>query len=275
MTIISELCIHDLAHDRTRVVLRHQGRIEAPNIAPCGSWALVNGGGQLFRVDLAQPELVALDMGGVTKANNDHGFSPDGRTIYFSAHHRGQGAEIYRMSANGGSVERLDLAPRSWWHGISPDGDAIVYPAARGDLRSIDIHLWRDGQETRLTEDMGHCDGPDFSHDGQQIYFNSDATGTAQIWVMNTDGGAKRQVFSDARVNWFPHPSPCGRWVVYLSYPPGTQGHPADLAVELWLMTPDGRQRRPLLPLRGGQGSLNVPPWSADGESFAFMRFAG
>ncbi len=57
---------------------------------------------------------------------------------------------------------------------------------------------------------------------------------------MRPDGaGAERLSFSDT-VDWFPHLSPDGSKAVYLAYPPGTAGHPADKPVELMLVT-DGR----------------------------------
>jgi hypothetical protein len=75
-------------------------------------------------------------------------------------------------------------------------------------------------------------------------------------------------------VDWFPHPSPCGRHVVYLAYPEGTAGHPADLEVALRLMPQGGGPSRELVGLHGGQGTINVPSWAPDGGAFAFMRWA-
>lgn len=272
MTLFSELCLHDLARGTTQVILRLPRRIEAPNLSPCGTWVLVNGDGQLFRVDLDSPALIPLDMGGITRANNDHGFSADGKTIYFSAHHRGLGAEIYKMPASGGAAQPFDIAPRSWWHGVSRD-DALVYAGARGDGRSVNIYRHQDGHEAQLTQDLGHCDGPDVSADGRWIYFNSDATGHAQIWVMGQDGAGARPLFEDSSVNWFPHPSPDGRHLIYLSYPAGTTGHPRDLPVQIILCKPDGTDRRCIAEFIGGQGTMNVPNWAADSACFAFVRY--
>jgi len=91
--------------------------------------------------------------------------------------------------------------------------------------------------------------------------------------VMAADGTGQRQLFADAQVNWFPHPSPCGRHVLYLAYPPTTEGHPRDLAVALCLMDPEGGNRRRVVEMTGGQGSINVPSWSPDGSAFAYMRY--
>ena len=90
---------------------------------------------------------------------------------------------------------------------------------------------------------------------------------------MNADGSAQRKLFADDHVNWFPHPSPDGETLVYLAYPPGTQGHPANLPVALVLCDTKGQNRRRVLEFNGGQGTINVPSWSPDGKSFAFVRY--
>jgi Tol biopolymer transport system component len=268
----SFLEIHDLTTGKTRLVLTHDGVIEAPNWAPSGDHLLVNGDGHLFRVPLDAPQLVKVETG-YTKLNNDHGISPDGRWIVFS-NHLGMGSEIFVMPAEGGPARLVSPQAPSWWHGWSPDGQRLAYVAARGS-RVIDVYTIpvEGGAETRLTQGEGHCDGPDYAPDGCSIYYNCDRGGHAQIWVMAADGSNQRQLFADDQVNWFPHPSPDGRHLLYLAYPPGTLGHPAMLPVALCLCDPDGGNRRRLLEFTGGQGSINVPCWAPDGSAFAYVRY--
>lgn len=38
-------------------------------------------------------------------------------------------------------------------------------------------------------------------------------------------------------------------------------------------MDPDGGNRRGVVALNGGQGSINVPCWAPDGSAFAYMRY--
>ena len=269
----SVLCIWDVAAASERVVLAADGRIEAPNWDPAGDSLLVNGGGLLFRVPLDAPALVPVETGFAVKCNNDHGISPDGKWIALS-HHAGRGSEIYMMPAAGGEPVAVTKHAPSWWHGWSPDGKRLAYVAARGpgpiDVYTIGV---AGGAETRLTQGEGHCDGPDFSADGARIFYNCDRGGHAQIWVMDADGGNQRQVFADDYVNWFPHPSPCGRYLVYLAYPAGTTGHPADLAVALVLCDGDGFHGKRITEFTGGQGTINVPSWARDGAAFAYVRY--
>ena len=95
-----------------------------------------------------------------------------------------------------------------------------------------------------------------------------------QLWRMRPDGTALERMTDDPRSNWFPHPSPDGASLLFLSYAPGTDGHPRDKHVELRLMPAGGGAPRTLLALFGGQGSINVPCWSPDGRRFAFVRYA-
>lgn len=270
----SFLEIYDLATTTSRTVLTHDSVIEAPNWDPSGQTLLVNGGGKLYRVPLDAPKLIPVPTGLAEKLNNDHGISPDGKHIVIS-NHRGRGSEIFLLPAEGGEPTLISPDSPSWWHGWSPDGKTITYVAARGEKKTIDVYTMPlDGSpETRLTMGEGHCDGPDFAADGARIYYNCDRDGHAQIWVMNTDGSAQRKLFADDHVNWFPHPSPDGKTVVYLAYPPGTTGHPANLSVALVLMDTEGQNRRRILEFTGGQGTINVPSWSPDGTAFAYVRY--
>ncbi|MGV8951687.1 MAG: TolB family protein [Cypionkella sp.] len=270
----SFLEIYDLKAGASRLLLQVAGRIEAPNWDPDGRSLLVNGDGRIYRVPLDAPALHVVATGAAVQCNNDHGISPDGRQIVISSHHEGAGSQIYLMPAEGGDPVKVSPVGPSWWHGWSPDGATLTYVAARDGRRVIDVYTLRLGEdERRLTQGEGHCDGPDYSADGRHIYYNCDRDGHAQIWVMAADGSGQRKLFADDHVNWFPHPSPDGAQVIYLAYPPGTLGHPADLPVSIWVMDTQGEARRRLLSFTGGQGTMNVPNWAPDGGSFAYVRY--
>ena len=65
----------------------------------------------------------------------------------------------------------------SYWHGWSPDGKTLAYCAERGGEYDVYTIPVAGGEETRLTTAPGLDDGPDYSPDGQWIYFNSERTG--------------------------------------------------------------------------------------------------
>jgi Tol biopolymer transport system component len=125
----------------------------------------------------------------------------------------------------------------------------------------------------RLTTAKGLDDGPDYSPDGKFIYFNSERTGTMQVWRMKADGTEQRQMTSDDANNWFPHPSSDGKWLVFLTYDKGVTGHPANQGVRLRLMPAGGGPIQELAKLFGGQGTINVPSWSPDSRQVAFVSY--
>ena len=76
-----------------------EGRVEAPNWSPDGSYLLVNSEGRLYRLPLAAPELLPVDTGFATRLNNDHGISPDGKTLMICDKTETGKSCIYRLPA--------------------------------------------------------------------------------------------------------------------------------------------------------------------------------
>jgi len=269
----SLLYIYDLTTRTPSLLAAFDGHYEAPNWHPTRDELLVNGSGRLFRVPLDAPELIAVDTGFATKLNNDHGISPDGETIWVSDKVETGKSCIYQMPYDGGKLKRLTQNVPSYWHGVSPDGSQITYAGFRDDIcRTIVSDA--DGQgEHILTHDFDHCDGPDFSADGRWIWFNGEKDGAVDLWRVTPDGSQMQRMTRDESVNWFPHPSPDGQHVLYLAYPKGTLGHPANLDVTLRLMPATGGPFEDLTHLFGGQGTINVPCWAPDSTRFAYMAF--
>lgn len=276
----SELRIFDLRRGDAATLLSVEGLIEAPNWTPDGAKLLVNAGGELWLVSVeGNADPAKLDTGTLRNFNNDHVLSPDGSLIYASS----DDGHIYALPVAGGTPRRVSGAQEHphhcYLHGISPDGETLAYVAVEevaGRKRTNIFTLPAGGGASRrLTDlDLAH-DGPEYSPDGEWIYFNSEraSPGHSQCFRMRVDGSEVRQLTHDERVNWFPHPSPDGRAVVYLSYPPLTRGHPADKDVVLRRMRPDGSGQRDLAAFRGGQGTINVNSWAPDSARFAFVAY--
>ena len=278
MSWTSRIMVYDFEDSRAFPVLETDMHIEAPNWTPEGDALIVNGGGSLFWVDLENPELWEIDTGLCIKLNNDHGITPDGETLIYSDHTYGEGSVIWTQSLSDEEADPKRVTPNSpsWWHGVSPDGKTIAYTAVRAGLFGIYTCSIEGGAETCLVQSAHHYDGPDYTPDGQWIWFNSEraGNGSSDLWRMRTDGSDLEQMTDDDRVNWFAHPAPVGDEIVYLAYPNGTQGHPAGKDVELRLFKGKGKAPETLVSLFGGQGTINVPSWSPDGVAFAYVEYA-
>ena len=269
----SEICIFDLARGDVRVVLTSDAHIEAPNWHPDG-WLLVNGDGRLYRVPLDAPRLEPFDTGFAVGCNNDHGISPDGKRIAISDKTETGQSCIYTLPVAGGRPERVTPLTPSWWHGWSPDGAEVAYAGARSGGPVLLYTCALDGSGERcLTPGFDHVDGPDYSADGAWVWFNGEREGRVDLWRVRRDGSGMERMTEGDTVDWFPHPSPDGAHVVYLAYPPGTEGHPGGLDVSLRLMPQAGGSSRHLVDLHGGQGTINVPSWAPDSRAFAFVRY--
>ncbi|MBB3646116.1 Tol biopolymer transport system component [Rhizobium sp. BK619] len=269
----SSVEIYNFRTGSAREVWQTDKLVEAPNFSPDGSYLLLNGDGLLYRLPLDGGEVVKVDTGFAVNCNNDHGISPDGTEIVISDKTEFGKSTIYVLPIDGGTPRLVTENQPSYWHGWSPDGRQLAYCGIRDDLFDIYTISVDGGAETRLTHGEGRNDGPDYSADGQWIYFNSSRTGLMQIWRIHPDGSGLEQVTSDNQGNWFAHPSPKNDKVLILSYDPSVFDHPRDLDVRLRLMDMDGGNPRTLFELFGGQGTINVPCWSPNGDEFAYVRY--
>ena len=78
--------------------------------------------------------------------------------------------------------------------------------------------------------------------------------------------------------NWFPHISPDGQWVVFISFMKDEvkpDDHPFYKHVYLRLMPAGGGKPRVIAYLYGGQGTINTPSWSPDSKKIAFVSNTG
>ena len=287
---VSHIAIYDLASRSSRVVYRGEGVIEAPNWSRDGKFLLVNTRGDLFRLPVGGAgssalEKIQLGAGGYA-CNNDHDLSADGQLLAFSASSpSSQKSQVFVSKADGSEVRLITPAAPSYFHGWSPDSRFLAFVAERGDGR---YELYRvpaaGGAEERLTFAGGYDDGPEYTPDGRWIYFNSNRSGRWNIWRMPPDGaGAKdakaEQVTSDEPEDWFPHISPDGKWTVFLSFPPGTEGHNDKMpGMQLRLMSTPGKlpqvkEVEVLSEFYGGQGTINVNSWSPDSKQFAYVIY--
>jgi|HubBroStandDraft_3_1064219.scaffolds.fasta_scaffold01045_5 TolB protein len=286
----SKISIYDLDSKSIRVVYAADKLWEAPNWSPDGKYLLANSGGALYRFALnadekAQPEKLALDA--AYECNNDHGITRDGERLAFSAKHgSSQESRVFVASSEGANPRLLTPNSPSYFHGWSPDGKWLAFVGKRGDYFNIFRVPAGGGSEQRLTSTRVADDGPDYSPDGKWIYINSNRSGGWDIWRFPPEGAGPEdakaeRITNDELEDWFPHPSPDGRWLVFLSFPKGTPGHNVKTNVQLRIipMPQDAVGKgvagsiKVLTQIFGGQGTINVNSWSPDSKKFAFVSY--
>jgi regulation of enolase protein 1 (concanavalin A-like superfamily) len=276
----SVLEILDVGSGRRQMVYRSGQPFEAPNWTRDGSALIYNTSGRteargrLYRFDLLTRQAALIDTGTNNRNNNDHVLSFDGNMLGISDGSQGGGSSIYTVPATGGTPKRITTLSPSYLHSWSPDGRSLIYTAGRGgefDIYSIPAD--GSGPEVRLTDVKGLDDGPEFTPDGKYIYFNSVRTGKMQIWRMKPDGKDPEPITNDDLNNWFPHISPDGQSVAFISFPADIDpnDHPYYKRVYLRLMPIGGGTPKVIAYVYGGQGTINVPSWSPDSRMLAFV----
>jgi Tol biopolymer transport system component len=277
-SVISSLYTYTLETGKIELVLREKRHFEAPNWSHDGQFLLINASGILEKVSTKGEKLGVLPTGEITNANNDHGYSFDGKTLFISSSLptiKEGSSFIFKVASEGGSPMRLTANTPSYWHGVSPDGKTIVYCAERNGNYDVYAMSTEGGAETRLTAAEGLDDGPEYSPDGKYIYINSFRTGKMQIWRMRPDGSNPEQVTFDNYSNWFAHINPNNKVATIISYiEDQEQKHPFGKQVKLRLLNLKDKTIKDLTePFFGGQGTINVPSWSPDGKKFAFVKY--
>lgn len=165
-----------------------------------------------------------------------------------------------------GRVERLGAPPRPYvFPNLSPNAARVAFSIfGETQVENWILELDR-GTLTRLTFD-GNEHLPVWSPDGQRLAVASTDTGAPNIYLMDTDGGERRDRLTTSPYHQCASSfSPDGRYLVYGEFHPET-------SFDLWILDLAGdRQGHPLIVTRFGELHGMVSP---DGRAIAYTSDA-
>jgi Tol biopolymer transport system component/DNA-binding winged helix-turn-helix (wHTH) protein len=202
---------------------------------------------------------------------NRHLASPvwasDGRSILFTRTELAGNHGIWRINLSSRKIEPLPLsADSSSALDLSQRGRRLVYTReiSNKNVWAVDLPppKSRSGWRSNPKPWMGTLGGgnPQFSPDGQQIAFQSDSSGTGEIWICDRDGSHARQLtHMGAIVSGYARWSPDGKNIVFHSRPKGL--------ASLYVISAEGGAAHRL---DSGEVDDVSPSWSHDGKWIYF-----
>lgn len=244
-----------------------------PRFSPDGkSLAFIRSTKNVYVQNVGQHDLfvVPVEMSGVAKEPRQLTFdgviihslawSADGKDIYFVPYRPPAQTFIKRIPAAGGAQEIVSLSGNEITNiALSPNGKTLVF-AENPEKFSI-ARVLPDGRlaETLIKSNIN--DGfPNLSPDGKQIAFQSDRTGTLEIWTADAEDGKNlRQVTNTPFHSVLPRFSPDGSMLVF-------NGR-FDKKFANYIVPAAGGKPRRISP-EGAEE--NYPVWSATGEDIYF-----
>lgn len=191
-------------------------------------------------------------------------WSPDSSELAFVTHERGQ-YEVSVVDVATGALRLLAGKPNQIAFPVwSPDGSALAYVVVFGPQDGLYVVSADGARETRLTEWITFT--PVWSPDGREIAFTAPNSGNSEVYVINVETGALRNVSRNSAYDADPVWSPDGRQIAFYSLRECNE-------LSLYVVDADGGNQRHLLDncalsMRGT--SDNRPPaWSPDGSRIA------
>ena len=182
--------------------------------------------GDLFLMNADGSRKVRLTQGRQAKWPK---WSPDGQSIVFAdaPDNQSELSEIYRITAEGGAIQRLTNNPGfDGFPAWTPEG-RIVFTSQQGGQGGSQLFIMNaDGSNQRpLTSGPGERWFPAVSPDGRRIAFAfaPSQRGPWDIITLASDGSDPRSLTADASDDYNPSWSPDGQWIAFHSNRDGGQ----------------------------------------------------
>jgi Tol biopolymer transport system component len=183
-------------------------------------------------------------------------WTADGRDLIFAS-----SGSLWRVSAGGGEPEKLLAGRDAEWPALSRAGDRLAFTQ-----RVVNTNIWRlaladpihpAGPPERLVSSSRMQRHPAFSPDGRRLVFESNRSGSGEVWVSDADGSdaVRMTAFGGGSPAW----SPDGRHIAFDSRVSG-DGALYVIGIE------GGPPRR----VETGLAESSQPAWSPDGKWLYF-----
>jgi Tol biopolymer transport system component len=160
--------------------------------------------------------------------------------------------------------ERLTVGLGAQSLSLSADGHRLAYNVYRtiGNIWSLPWgrRPMKLGDAVQVTRGNQSVENPSPSPDGKLLYFDSDLTGTSQLYRIPVAGGEQERLTTDNQQDFAPVVSPDGRTVAFHSTRTGSR--------EIFLLSLDDGTLTQLTDTPDQEEVL--PHWSPDGQSLAY-----
>lgn len=175
------------------------------------------------------------------------------------------GASLFSVRPDGSDRRRLTATrPFDTSPTVDPRGRVIAFARSKsGSNASAIFTMPISGRRIKRITPFDNSSTPAFSR-GKRIVFahNAHRHSPSHLWVMGSDGNGKRKLTHGRGEDFFPAPSPSGKWVAFhRNRPQGT--------VQIYRMRSDGSGVRRLTHAMRGSYEPSVTP---DGHAIAFYR---
>jgi TolB protein len=207
-----QICLFSTASNRSISFPRFRGTNSSPAWSPDGTqiafMSSQNGDPEIYITDADGSKLQRITF--AAGVSTSPAWNPKtGKQIVFVSD-RGGDPVLYLANSDGTNVQRLDMPDMGYvvdpsW---SPNGQLVAFswrrPSGNFDIYVMDIVS---RQLVELTRDAGRNERPSWAPDGRHLVFESNRTGTLQIWSMLADGSRPRQLTYEGHnesPNWSP-----------------------------------------------------------------------
>ncbi|WMJ73923.1 hypothetical protein RCC89_12225 [Cytophagaceae bacterium ABcell3] len=271
--VSSSIEVFSLESKGSKTIYTSENIISSPQWSPDGKYIFFNENENILQISV-EDGLVETVISSVPCSPN-YGISSDGKSLAVSVLGKpGDNTQITIFSLEeDGQSQNFTFNGDAWFHGWDPTGNRFVFCGKQSD--KLDIYSASlQGELAKLTNSGDFLSNtPDYSLDGKYIYFSSDRSGIAEVWRIDANGDNLKQITSDDYNNWFPHPSPDGNNLLFLSYNNDVYKHPSNEEIQVRLMSLSDKKAETLFETIGGQGTFNMPCWSPDSKSFVYVNY--